>query len=367
MQNKAKENIINLINNTGPIPFAKFMHEALYNPQYGYYMQESMQIGASGDFTTAPEISPMFGACIARQIDEYIENEGGEIEILELGPGNGSLAHSLLSNLKNITTLKKYKLLELSPRLKIRQAEKNTKFKEKIEHISSLPQNFSGIIIANEVLDAMPVHKFIIADNLLEPHVSYDKQEICYLNMPSQNQDLIQQVMAINTLLPPGYKSEINLALPSWIRSIANCLNKGLVLLVDYGYSQKEYYHIERQGGTLKCFYKMTAHNNPLQNIGQQDITSHVDFTTAAKAARDSELNIIGYAEQAHFLMNLGLISLAEESYQQDPLSTAKEIKLLTMPSEMGSLCKVLGLAKNIQQTELTGFHNYNKVESLFN
>lgn len=367
MQNNATENIINLIKASGPIPFARFMHEALYNPQYGYYMQESIQIGASGDFTTAPEISPMFGACIAKQIDEYIKNEGGEIEVLELGPGNGSLAFSILSNLKNITALKKYKLLELSPSLQIRQRETNAKFEEKIEHISSLPKNFSGIIIANEVLDAMPVHKFIIADDLLEPHISYNKQEICYLNIPSQNQDLIQQVKAIRTPLPPGYESEINLALPSWIKSIANCLDKGLVLLIDYGYSQNEYYHIERQGGTLKCFYKMTAHNNPLQHIGQQDITSHVDFTTAAKAACNADLDVIGYAEQAHFLMNLDLISFAEERYQQDPLAAAKEIKLLTMPSEMGSLCKVLGLGKNIEQRELTGFCNYNKVESLFN
>jgi SAM-dependent MidA family methyltransferase len=366
MHNEATKNIIEIILQEGPIPFDKFMQEALYNPKYGYYMSTKDKIGASGDFITAPEISPMFGACIAAQIDDYINKNTSDIEILELGPGNGTLALSILTNLKQKDACIKYNMLELSPSLKQQQLITNAQYVDKIKHLDSLPENFNGIIIANEVIDAMPVSRFTIGKHLQEEFIDYCNNELTFKNINSNNKDLIAQVSAIDTLMPPGYSSEINLALPSWINSISNCLSKGLILLIDYGYNQSEYYHVERHGGTLKCFYKMKAHNNPLVNIGKQDITAHVDFTSAALSAQQYGLDIVGYAEQAHFLFNLGLIDIAQMSYEKHPLDTAKELKLLTMPSEMGSLCKVLGLTKNVSQPELAGFYNYNKVESLF-
>ncbi|MEE3003034.1 MAG: SAM-dependent methyltransferase [Pseudomonadota bacterium] len=366
MQNYTSQHIKQIIAESGPISFAEFMQYALYTPSTGYYMSNNYQIGKKGDFHTAPEISAMFGHCIANQINEYIR-QNNEISILELGPGSGKLAKDILENIKKPECIKKYLMLELSPSLKEKQKETTKSIsKVPISHISKLPTDFKGIIIANEVIDAMPVHRFKIANKLHEQYVELKNNELIPVFKPTKNKDLIEQVYALNLDLPLGYESEINLALPSWINSLSDCLKQGIILLIDYGYDQQEYYHPERNDGTLKCFHQQKAHNNPFINIGSQDITAHVDFTKTAKAALKSNLEIEGYVEQAHFLLNLDLINIAQQYYAKDPLNSAKEMKLLTMPSEMGSLCKVLGLSKGITKTSLAGFCNYNKVESLF-
>ncbi|MBT4804449.1 MAG: SAM-dependent methyltransferase [Legionellales bacterium] len=368
MNNPAKNHIKQLINNNGPIPFSEFMHAALYTPNIGYYSSSTPKIGAKGDFITAPEISPLFGNCIARQINEYIA-EHGQISILELGPGNGTLAASILRNV-NLDSITTYQLLEVSASLKQQQQQllqhELQENYHKIKHIDKLPKNFNGIIIANEVADAMPVNRFTTGPDLLEQFVDIQNEKFIPINIKATNSDLISQVNNLDVNLPHGYSSETNLAMTSWIKALSEALQQGLVLLIDYGYPQLEYYHTERDGGTLTCFYKQKAHDNPFINIGAQDISAHVDFSLVAKAAVAANMTLIGYCEQSHFLMNLGLLELAQKQYETQPLLTAKEIKLLTMPNEMGSLCKVIGFGKNIPEQSLAGFCRYNKVESLF-
>ena len=361
--------IQHIIKTQGPIPFGHFMHEALYAPEVGYYVAGKHKLGKQGDFVTAPELSPMFGSALAKDIDRFLEAHPHAC-ILELGPGTGKLASSILRHLKHAEKLNHYLLLEVSPDLIHAQ---NTHLKDnvsdtlykKVQHIQALPTNFTGIIIANEVADAMPVERFQIQANIQQQYVEYHNGSFRPFYTKSTDQHLIDQVERLNMTLPPGYVSEINLALGSWVRSLAECLEAGYITIIDYGYDQNTYYQIERHGGTLKCFFQHRAHDDPFIHVGLQDITAHVNFSTIARAAIQSGLDIVGYAEQGHFLMNLGIAEIAQSYYIQDPLKTAHALKLFTMPSQMGSVCKAIGLSKNIDNGIFSAFSRYNRSATL--
>jgi SAM-dependent MidA family methyltransferase len=367
MDNALSLQIQQQIETHGPIPFADFMQAALYTPKWGYYNRDHAKIGRDADFITAPEISPLFGACIAEQIQEYSQQQG-PVSIIEYGPGNGTLAQTITSHLPE-ACLAHYYLCDISPSLRARQQALGDSLPEaiakKISCIDAIPADFSGVIIANEVLDAMPVHRFTVGESLHEQYVDWQAGQFTPIDRISQNATLIEQVGRINTPMAPGYQSEINLQAGPWIQAIAERLTEGLILLIDYGYNERTYYHPERQGGTLCCFQAHQSSSNPFVSVGACDITAHVDFTHIVSHACAAGLNPVGYVEQSHFLMNLGIIEKAQAQYASNPIETASAMKLLLMPHEMGSLCKVLGLTKNLPAYNWQGFIDYNAIDSL--
>jgi SAM-dependent MidA family methyltransferase len=225
----------------------------------------------------------------------------------------------------------------------------------RISWLDSLPKTaINGIIIANEVIDAMPVHCFRIDDsNIQERCVTWENDHFCWFLTTPTTPVLTQQVEALK--LAHGYESEINLMLPAWINSITATLNKGIILLFDYGYGRAEYYHPQRNMGTLMCYYQHQRHDNPFELVGLQDITAHVDFTTIAETACDAGCTLAGYSIQAAFLLHCRLLELAKKTNLADEINQAQAIKKLILPSQMGELVKVMALSKNYAKS-LCGF-----------
>ncbi|HLB42724.1 MAG TPA: SAM-dependent methyltransferase [Gammaproteobacteria bacterium] len=332
------------------------MEEALYHPKWGYYNSKDFDIGKYGDFTTAPEISPLFAQCIAKQCRDIFEHLGTN-HILELGAGTGRFAKDLLSYLDVLGCLPTaYYIYEKSSRLREKQKmflQTYPCFYSRIIWLDKLPKSFLGTIIANEVLDALPVHCFRINDRAIKERcVTWEKDAFIWQVRQSSSLELIDKVTLIRQIysLHPGYESEINLNLHSFLQSITNMLEQGIILLIDYGYGRREYYHPERSHGTLTCFYQHRYHNNPLIFPGQQDITAHVDFTHVIEIAVENNCNLLGYATQASFLLDCGLLTLAKETEKHlssiELINLHQAIKLLTLPTEMGERIKVMALGK---------------------
>jgi SAM-dependent MidA family methyltransferase len=358
------------ISTHGPITFARFMQMALYSPGLGYYSGGAQKFGSQGDFITAPEISPLFSQCIARQCQQVLA-DFAEGDILELGAGNGLMALTILKTLeKNQQLLQHYFILEVSAELQQRQQELFAKeiphLLTKIQWLTALPTKpITGVILANEVMDAMPLHKFKMDHGVKEFFVDVkDNALVWHLDQPSSI-ELTQRVQALEQPLAEGYTSEINLMLPAWITSLSSCLQQGLILLIDYGFPRHEYYHPDRHMGTLMCHYQHHAHDNPLLWPGLQDITAHVDFTTVAEAADAAQLSVQGYTTQAAFLLNGGLLmqaAIADDAFEQYRL--AQVIKRLTSPNEMGELFKAMALTRHYSEP-LLGFSQHNQLERL--
>jgi len=347
------------------IPFATFMHYALYAPTLGYYSAGLRKFGAEGDFVTSPEISPLFARCLGQQCHQvfpHLDNPS----ILEFGAGSGKLAAGLLQELKDLDCLPEtYYILEISADLQQRQREtiqqQVPELIDKVVWLTTLPEKpLQAIVIANEVLDAMPAHRFRIEDNdIAEYYVKYDGEKFNWLLRSTENETLREAVEKLRQQhdLPIGYTSEINLAVTPWIKSIAEFLEEGLVLLIDYGFPQREFYHEQRQEGTLMCHYRHHAHGDPLMLVGLQDVTTHVDFTAVAEAAHAANLHVAGYTSQLNFLISTGLMDLLA-AYDPDDSSyfqRAQRAKTLILPSEMGELFKAIALTKNLDLS-LMGF-----------
>jgi SAM-dependent MidA family methyltransferase len=347
---------------SGKISFAEFMQRALYTPQLGYYSSSLRKFGKSGDFVTAPEISPLFSQCLARQCQQVLSQlERGVI--LEFGAGSGIMAAELLKELQLLDSLpREYWILELSADLQQQQHETLQQhvpnFINQIHWLAELPQQaFDGIILANEVLDAMPVERFRVANGEIQQcYVTALEGQLNYQFAPNSS-ELFNAVHILQLEFPDGYESEINLALASWIKSLAEILNKGLILLIDYGFPQHEYYHEQRQQGTLMCHYRHQSHPDPLILLGLQDITAHVNFTAVAQAAVAANLDVAGYTNQANFLLATGLLDKLSTCSPDDPhfFRLSQQAKMLTLPSEMGELFKVMALTANFDQS-LLGF-----------
>jgi SAM-dependent MidA family methyltransferase len=348
------------------IPFDRFMEMALYAPGLGYYVAGSRKFGEAGDFVTAPEVSPLFAQCMARQaMPVFQQLERGSV--LEFGAGSGRLAADMLAELERLGCLPEtYAILEISPELQFRQKEtlrsRVPHLQERVVWLQQLPERFDGFVVANELLDAMPVSRFRIGgEGFEEAFVIQSEDGLEERFYPVETPLLNSAVEKIDSLaggLPLGFVSELNLRQASWLQSLADCLGQGVVILVDYGYSSREYYHRDRSRGTLMCHYRHRAHDDPFRWVGLQDITSHVDFTAAARAAVESGFHLGGYTTQAHFLLANGLDGLLADS---DPHDVAKHmalmqgVKRLTLPSEMGERFKVLGLLKGLEMN-LQGF-----------
>ncbi len=360
----------------GGIPFDRFMEQALYAPGLGYYAAPNRKFGADGDFVTAPEVSSLFARCIANQCAEILDRTGGG-DLLEFGAGSGALAADLLQALADLGARpRRYLILEVSGELRERQrARLNTLPAElagRVAWLDRLPApGFRGVVIANEVLDAMPVNRFRVGQGRLEEQFVGAARGCLELEWrPAANPALREAVSAIEAALGPfeaGFESEVNLRLAPWIAQLSALLEAGAVLLIDYGHTRREYYHPLRREGTLMCHYRHRAHADPLHLPGLQDITAHVDFTAAAEAAQAAGLNVAGYTSQAFFLMATGLDRLVAEAGAGDAtdrLGLVQEVKQLTLPGGMGERFKVLGLTRGLP-LPLLGFGLHDQTHRL--
>lgn len=349
----------------GGISFARYMELALYAPGLGYYSAGAHKFGAAGDFVTAPEISPLFSRCIAKQCQQVL-TELDQGDILELGAGSGTMAAEILAELEQQRCLPEhYYILEISADLRQRQQQllqsQLPHLYKRVIWLDTLETlNLRGVVLANEVLDALPVHKFrVTAAGLEELFVTWQQDHLAW-QARKPGSAVAAAVRQLETALAENYESEINLLLPGWMKSLQQTLTQGLVLLIDYGFPQREYYHPDRDRGTLMCHYRHHSHDDPLLLPGLQDITAHVDFTAVATTARTNGFTIAGYTTQAYFLLSCGIVTLVEQSSATDPnaLRAAQQIKKLTLPNEMGELFKVMALTRNFT-APLLGFNWY--------
>ena len=337
----------------GWLSFADYMALALYAPGLGYYAAGARKFGAAGDFVTAPELTPLFARSLAVQAVEVLDACGNEI--LELGAGSGRLAVDLMQELARFGRLPdRYAILEPSPDLRQRQQalfeREAPELLERVHWLDTLPDQLSGLVIGNEVLDALPVHLVRWLDgHAFERGVALDEAGSTFVwqDRPMLPGPLLD---ATNLLPAPGdgYLSEICLAAPALIHSLAERLQQGMLLFLDYGFPRAEYYHPDRREGTLMCHYRHRAFDDPFYLPGLVDITAHVDFTLIADAALEASLDVLGYTSQAHFLLNCGLLDRLNEL---EPGTTAylKEtarVQKLIQPTEMGELFKVIALGK---------------------
>ncbi len=335
----------------GWISFATFMELALYAPGLGYYAAGARKFGAAGDFITAPEISSLFGQCVARSIADTIRATNGDV--LELGPGSGKLACDVLLELGALNALpKKYLLLEVSADLRERQTQALARLPghlaERAAWLNALPKNFEGAIIANEVLDVVPVHLVYFADEkIFERGVAVDeKNNFIWRDLPLRDA-LLEAAERVRPDVP-NYLTEIAPAIDGLVTSLAECLTRGTILLIDYGFRRSEFYHPSRSMGTLMCHYRHYAHTDPFLFPGLQDITAHVDFTRVAEVGVAAGLALDGYTSQAQFLMAAGITDLLRDVDPSDAaryLSLANQLQRLMSPAEMGEFFKVIGFA----------------------
>ena len=346
----------------GWISFARYMELALYSPGLGYYSAGAEKFGAAGDFVTAPEISPLFTQCLARQVSQILSITGGEI--LELGAGTGKLVCDLLQALdaQNMTP-EHYFILEVSGELQSRQqaliSTLPEKLAQRVKWLDKLPQHFAGMILANEVFDALPVH--VVAwrrQGIYERGVAFVDGKFSWKERLLDKGELFDVASSLH--LPVDYLSEIHLTACALVRSLATMLDQGVILVIDYGFGASEYYHPQRNWGTLMCHHRQQAHDDPFYLPGLQDITAHVNFSALLESAGD--LRLLGYTTQAQFLVNCGIAEILSKTAPDDalylPLASAAQ-KLLS-PAEMGELFKVLALGNNVSQ-QLIGFRSGDK------
>lgn len=346
-----------IVESGGSIGFAEFMQHALYAPGLGYYSAGTQKFGAGGDFVTAPELSPLFGRVLGVQCAELLAGLPGPC-VLELGAGSGALAIQLLTKLASVNAFpRKYLILEPSAELQARQkqriANELPELLQCVEWLAAWPQNFVGVVVANEVADALPVTRFVVRDgNILELRVVAVAGEFGWLEQaatPGLRAAIRKIEQDIGKQLPEGFVSEVCLALPGWIGDLAGCISAGFVFLFDYGISRREYYSAEHNGGLLRCHFRHRVHGNPLILPGIQDLTAWVDFSSVADAATRSGMEVAGFVTQAHFLLNGGLQRELEQLSTlpvREQFELSRQVKLLTLPGEMGEHFKCIGLGK---------------------
>ena len=320
----------------GWLPFDRFMALALYAPGLGYYSGARQKFGlmpqSGSDFVTAPELSPLFGEALAVQAAQALDATGTD-EVWEFGAGTGALAAQLLAHLGN--RVRRYVIVDLSGSLRQRQAEKLAPWRAKIEWLDALPEKFSGVVVGNEVLDAMPVQLLHFdGRQWLERGVASGEAGLAYADRPTHLRPPMPEAV-------PGTTTEIHPQAEAFVRTLAGSLERGAVFLIDYGFPEAEYYHPQRHGGTLMCHHLHRADPDPLTLVGEKDITAHVNFTGIALAGQDAGLTVLGYTSQANFLINCGLVPWLEHASLAE---RSMALKLIN-EHEMGELFKVIGFA----------------------
>ncbi len=360
----------------GSLPFDRYMELALYAPGHGYYVNGSRKFGEDGDFVTAPEISSVFSRCLANQCAQVL-GELGSGDVLEFGAGTGRMAADMLLQLQQLDCLpERYLILELSPDLQACQREtlqqRAPELLPRVHWLSELPAaGFRGVVVANELLDAMPVQRFRKYEGAWqELFVGVQGADFVDRWQVPQTPGLQQQLDSMEAALGPvadGFESEVNLRLGPWLQALAERMSQGSVILVDYGYARREYYHPEREQGTLICHFRHRAHSDAYLLPGVQDITANVDFTAVAEAGIAVGFSLAGYTSQAYFLMSNGLDALVMDSDPGDVathMALVQGIKKLTLPGEMGERFKVIALNKSLD-LELNGFQMRDMREQL--
>jgi len=341
----------------GWLSFAEFMQRALYQPGLGYYSNGLSKIGKAGDFITAPEISPLFSKALGNHIADVLK-QLPESDCLEFGAGSGQMATDLLLYLQDIDCLPKhYYIVEASAHLREIQCHKINETlggtKNLVVWLDKLPTQFNGVIVANEVCDAMPVHRVLFEkDRRQEIGLGLKNAKLEWQAQPLTNPHLEARCEQIHPLLEQfPYQTEIAMQAPAWLRTIAEMLKHGAIYIIDYGYEASDYFHPMRHQGMLRCHYQHQAHNDPLILIGLQDITTHVDFTALAETAYTEGLQVEGYQRQSDFLLAGDILDLSQQNdsdgFQQ--MQQAAALKRLLLPEQMGELFKVLSLSKNVE------------------
>jgi SAM-dependent MidA family methyltransferase len=349
----------------GWISFARYMELALYEPGLGYYSAGARKFGAGGDFVTAPEVAPVFSRCMAGQCAEVLGQQGGDV--LELGAGSGAMAAAMLAELESLGALpERYFILDVSADLRERQratlGAEVPRLLERIEWLDRLPDGFEGVVVANEVLDALPVDRFAWrggearALGVVAGVRGFEWADAAAGPVLGAAVDAIRRDCGADW--PDGYVSEVNTGLTPWLAAIGDALTRGVVLLVDYGLPRREFYAAERSAGTLLCHFRHRFNDDPFALPGLQDITAWVDFTAVAEAAQSAGLDVVGYTTQAHFLIGNDIAGRLQDVAGLDlvqRVSLSRQAMLLTLPGEMGERFKAIGLAKGYD-APLRGF-----------
>lgn len=349
----------------GWISFERYMDLALYAPGLGYYSAGSRKLGRGGDFITAPEVSPLFGACVAKQCAE-IQGDGGAGSILELGAGSGRLAVDILTRLETLDRLpERYLILDVSADLRERQrqllADRVPHLLPRLEWVDAPPASFDGVIVANEVLDALPVSRFMCRGPACEElGVSWVKGAFTWAARPAG--PALRRACARLAAAAGGwegqYVSEYCPRLPSWTRAVVRGLRRGAVLWFDYGLPRPQYYLAERRDGTLICHFRHRAHGNPFVHPGLQDITAWVDFTALAECGAEAGFDLAGFTSQAYFLAGLGIdaeMRALAGDHQGQFARLANQARQLMMPGEMGERFKAMAWTRGVNRP-LSGF-----------
>lgn len=372
--------ILSEIKKGGPIPFSRFMEWCLYHPDYGYYRSERMRIGRDGDFYTSPCVHPVFGALIAKQLDQMAEQLGGKtFDVVEQGGGRGYLCEDILKwgkkHFSSFYQSLRYHLIETSPHLLKEQKEKLSEYEKEGKVVWMDPLAFEegralmeGCLLSNELVDAFPVHQVVLDHgNLKEIYVTEDsaqlKEELGELSDPR----IASYFESMDVALQEGQRAEVNLKALDWMEKVSHCLKKGFVLTIDYGYLAEELYGPHRREGTLLCYTQHRTSDNPYEQLGEQDITAHVNFTSLIQKGEEVGLRFTGLVPQYRFLIALGLLqeieSLGREMSEIDALQLRLSVKHLIEPEVgMGEVFKVLIQHKGIREPELDGLRELRSI-----
>ena len=324
----------------GWLAFDRFMALALYQPGLGYYANSSRKFGSmpgsGSDFVTAPELSPLFGRALSAQVGQALA-AGGWGAVLEFGAGSGALAESVLDTLGD--AVNDYAIVDLSGVLRQRQQQRLARFGSRVRWLDALPDSFRGVVLGNEVLDAMPVQLLHFdGEHWCERGVAWHGGTLAWADRPTSLRP------PLDAPFVPGTTTEIHPQAEAFIRTLAGVLQQGLALFIDYGFPEAEYYLPQRHGGTLMCHQAHRADGNPLADVGAKDITAHINFTGIALAAQDVGLDVLGYTSQGHFLINCGLVGLLEAATLPQRAAAQK----LVTEHEMGELFKVIALGRGL-------------------
>ena len=369
LSEQLKTKIIQAIHsNQGWISFDRFMEFALYDPEFGYYTGNLRKFGEKGDFVTASEISSFFAKTMCIQFEEIFLSL--DKNIIEIGAGSGKFALEVIQSLDS-KKIDHYFILEISHSLRKHQYELLIKnlpphLFGKVQWIDQIPQEYNGIIFCNELLDALPIDLIKKSSGIpYQKGVALENDLFIWKDKAIKDLSIYDHINLES--LPDNYLAEDAIHIKSWINNISESISKGVVIIIDYGFNHSEYFHEQRSQGTLMCHFKHHAHDNPLIQVGIQDITSHVNFSYVAREASNKGLHINGFISQANFLINCGILDLLEKVNIEDSvlyMKSVSEIQKLLSPSEMGDLFKVMTIEKNID-INLVGLKNNNKVTTL--
>lgn len=368
-----KQLIVERIKKQGPIPFKEFMEMALYQPEYGYYTSSDTEIGQKGDFYTSSHVHPVFGAMLGKQMAEMwqVMNMPDEFHIIEIGAGRGYLAGDMLEYLKKTSFFNaiKYTIVEINPFMQKRQEQLLPAFMDMIRWVRSISEtgNVKGCVVSNELIDSLPVRLVQMDGDIIKEIYVDIKEDDLHEVLCACNPEVQHYFREFDIAIPANYRTEVNLMAKDWLRDVAAVLHEGFIFTIDYGYPVREYYHPERNRGTLLCYYRHQINENPYQQIGKQDITAHVNFSALKKWGEDQGLATIGYCPQGMLLLSLGMENVLSEIHagNEGNQSGYGRISTLISPVGMGESHKVMMQYKGQRNPQLKGFALRNQANTL--